>query len=66
MRATPVLALLALACNPHADRAPAEGLWGYEDPATSRRVAALIGPASSAAGDTRVTLDRPARAARVV
>lgn len=35
--------------------APAEGLWGFEDPATSHRVAAMIGPARSAAGATRVT-----------
>ena len=30
--------------------APAEGLWGYEDPATLHRVAAMIGPARSSAG----------------
>ena len=35
--------------------APAEGLWGFEDRATSHRVAAMIGPARSAAGATRVT-----------
>ncbi|HEU4762202.1 MAG TPA: hypothetical protein VFS74_07765 [Gemmatimonadales bacterium] len=35
--------------------APAEGLWGYEDPATSHRVAARIGPVESAAGAARVT-----------
>ena len=35
--------------------APAEGLWGFEDPATLHRVAAMIGPARSAAGATRVT-----------
>ena len=35
--------------------APAAGLWGYEDPATSHRVAAMIGPVVSEAGSTRVT-----------
>ena len=35
--------------------APAEGLWGYEDPATLHRVAAMIGPARSSAGAARVT-----------
>ncbi len=35
--------------------APAEGLWAYQDPATSHRVAAMIGPAASAEGSTRVT-----------
>ena len=35
--------------------APAAGLWGYEDPATSHRVAAMIGPVVSESGSTRVT-----------
>jgi hypothetical protein len=35
--------------------APAAGLWGYEDPATSQRVAAMIGPVVSEAGAARVT-----------
>ena len=35
--------------------APAEGLWGYEDRATSHRVAARVGPVESAAGAARVT-----------
>jgi hypothetical protein len=35
--------------------APAAGLWGYEDPATSHRVAAMIGPVVSEAGAARVT-----------
>ena len=35
--------------------APAAGLWGYEDPATAHRVAAMIGPVVSEAGSTRVT-----------
>lgn len=35
--------------------APAAGLWGFEDPATSHRVAAMIGPVVSEAGSTRVT-----------
>lgn len=35
--------------------APAAGLWGYEDPATSHRVAAMVGPVVSEAGSTRVT-----------
>ena len=35
--------------------APAEGLWGFDDPAASHRVAAMIGPARGAAGATRVT-----------
>jgi hypothetical protein len=30
--------------------APAEGLWAYEDPATAHRVAAMVGPARTAAG----------------
>ena len=46
-------------CEPDAVRpasgAPAEGLWGFEDRATSHRVAAMIGPARSEAGATRVT-----------
>ncbi len=35
--------------------APAAGLWGYEHPATSPRVAAMIGPAVGEAGAARVT-----------
>lgn len=35
--------------------APAEGLWGYEDAATSHRVAAMIGPDRSAPGATHIT-----------
>ncbi|HEU4829772.1 MAG TPA: hypothetical protein VFT04_11320 [Gemmatimonadales bacterium] len=35
--------------------APAAGLWGYEDPETSHRVAAMIGPVVSEAGAARVT-----------
>ena len=35
--------------------APAAGLWGYEDPATSHRVAAMIGPVVGEAGAARVT-----------
>jgi hypothetical protein len=35
--------------------APAAGLWGYEDPATSLKVAAMIGPVVGEAGDARVT-----------
>ena len=35
--------------------APAEGLWGFSDPAASHRVAARIGPTGSAAGEARVT-----------
>lgn len=35
--------------------APAAGLWGYEDPATSLRVAAMIGPVVGEAGAARVT-----------
>jgi hypothetical protein len=35
--------------------APAAGLWGYEDPATSHRVAAMIGPVVSEAGAAQVT-----------
>lgn len=38
-----------------ASGAPAEGLWGYEDRATSHRVAARIGPVGSSAGAVRVT-----------
>ena len=34
--------------------APAEGLWGYLDPVTSHRVAAMIGPAKSSAGGAQV------------
>lgn len=35
--------------------APAEGIWGYEDPAKSHRVAAMIGPARSTANTAQVT-----------
>ena len=35
--------------------APAAGLWGYEDPARSLRVAAMIGPVVGEAGAARVT-----------
>lgn len=35
--------------------APAEGLWAYQDSATSHRVAAIIGPAGIPEGSTRVT-----------
>jgi hypothetical protein len=35
--------------------APAEGLWAYEDRSTSHRVAAMVGPARSTAGTTRMT-----------
>ena len=35
--------------------AQAAGLWGYEDPATSHRVAAMIGPVVGEAGAARVT-----------
>lgn len=35
--------------------APAAGLWGYEDPATSLKVAAMIGPVVGEAGAARVT-----------
>ncbi len=35
--------------------APAAGLWGYEDPATTHRVAAMIGPVVGEAGAARVT-----------
>lgn len=35
--------------------APAEGLWGYADPATSHRVAVRIGPTGSTTGTTRLT-----------
>ena len=35
--------------------APAAGLWGYADPATSHRVAAMIGPVVGEAGAARVT-----------
>jgi hypothetical protein len=38
-----------------ATAAPAEGLWAYEDLATSHRVAAMVGPATSSAGAARVT-----------
>jgi hypothetical protein len=34
--------------------APAEGLWAYEDPATSHRVAAIVGPARTLAGGAQV------------
>lgn len=30
--------------------APAEGLWAYQDPATSHRVAAIVGPARTSDG----------------
>ena len=35
--------------------APGAGLWGYENPATSHRVAAMIGPVVGEAGAARVT-----------
>jgi hypothetical protein len=35
--------------------APAEGLWLYEDAAAQYRVAAIVGPAQSAAGLSQVT-----------
>jgi hypothetical protein len=35
--------------------APAEGLWAYENPSTSRRVAAMVGPAQASAGAAQVT-----------
>jgi hypothetical protein len=35
--------------------APAAGLWGYENPATSHRVAAMVGPVVGEAGAARVT-----------
>ena len=35
--------------------APAEGLWVYEDPVTSRRVAAMVGPAKAFVGSPQVT-----------
>jgi hypothetical protein len=35
--------------------APAEGLWLYEDGAAQHRVAAIVGPAQSAAGQSQVT-----------
>lgn len=35
--------------------APAEGLWLYEDAAARHRVAAIVGPAQSAAGRSQVT-----------
>jgi hypothetical protein len=38
-----------------ASMAPAEGLWAYRDSATSLRVAAIIGPAGTPEGSTRVT-----------
>jgi hypothetical protein len=34
--------------------APAEGLWAYEDPGTSHRVAAMVGPAKTVAGAAQV------------
>ncbi len=34
--------------------APGEGIWAYEDPATSRRVAAMVGPARTSAGGALV------------
>ena len=34
--------------------APAEGLWAYEDPSTSRRVAAMVGPARPSASAAQV------------
>src|SRR6476469_9751868 len=37
-----------------ATAAPAEGLWVFESPAVGR-VAAMIGPAGSKAGETRLT-----------
>lgn len=45
-------------CEPDSVRpatgAPAEGIWAFEDPSTSRRVAAMIGPASTPAGASQV------------
>ena len=34
--------------------APAEGLWAYRDPATSHRVAAIVGPARTSDGAAQV------------
>jgi hypothetical protein len=34
--------------------APAEGLWAYQDPSTSHRVAAMVGPARTLAGAAQV------------
>ena len=34
--------------------APAEGLWAYQDPATSHRVAAIVGPARTSVGAGQV------------
>ena len=38
-----------------ATEAPAAGLWGYHDPATSHRVAAMIRPTGHEAGAARIT-----------